>query len=162
MEQKLRAYFFNNMYLQGAHSGIQSQHCTAELFVKYQWLDSECQTDESDTEILYDWAQNHKTTIVLNGGMSGDLQALVELFESEYNPYPWSFFKEAEYALNGALTNVGIILPEKIYNYDKNYQKLLDSRNTNGMQLMVHYEPPVLPEFDMKIVEALRGKRLMN
>jgi len=154
MEQKLRAYFFNNMYLQGAHSGIQSQHCTAELFVKYQWLDSECQTDESDTEILYDWAQNHKTTIVLNGGMSGDLQALVELFESNENPYTWAFFKETEYALNGALTNVGIILPEKIYNYDKDVAAKEESEGWGAI--------PELTGYEMKIVEALRGKRLMS
>jgi len=147
-KQELRAYFFNNMYLPSLHAGIQSQHTTAEMFVKYQWLDSECQTDESDTEILYDWAQNHKTTIVLNGGMSGDLQALVELFESTQNPYPWGFFKETEYALNGALTNVGIILPERIYTY---------ARLSEEEQAEV-----VLSDWELQFVEVLSSKRLMG
>ena len=157
-KQELRAYFFNNMYLQGAHSGIQSQHTTTEMFVKYQWVDSgaiqEYLINESDTELLYDWAQNHKTTIVLNGGMSGDLQALVELFESNENPYTWAFFKETEYALNGALTNVGIILPEKIYNYDKDVAAKEESEGWGAI--------PELTGYEMKIVEALRGKRLMS
>ena len=92
MEQKqeLRAYFFANMYLPSIHAGVQSQHTTAEMFIKY------CVTANEDTlvkeeNLLIDWATNHKTTIVLNGGMSGSLQELVTLFESEDNPYPWAF-----------------------------------------------------------------------
>lgn len=153
-KQELRAYFFQNFYLQGIHAGIQAQHTMAEMFVKYIM--------GSEKEMLLDWAQNHKTTIVLNGGMSGDLQAIVDLLSSPQNTYPWAFFKETEYALNGALTNVGIILPERIYNHDKNFSELLSGRNIGNMALDVHYEPPKLSDFDSKIVEALRGKRLMS
>lgn len=149
MENNYRAYFFQNMYLHGIHAGVQSQHTTAEMFIKYLPYD----VDE-ETSILYDWANFHKTTIVLNGGMSGALQEIVEVFDSEENNYPWATFSETEYALNGALTNVGIILPEKVYAYDKFVQSKMDN---DGWGVV-----PDLTEFELKIVEILRGKRLMN
>lgn len=120
-EQELRAYFFQNMYLQGIHAGIQSQHTTSEMFVKYKELSEycDCWHDCSCHDLAYtlhEWAKDHKTTIVLNGGMQGDLEEVIRVFDNKVNPHPWAFFKESEYALGGALTNVGIILPEKIYN----------------------------------------------
>lgn len=111
--EKLRAYFFNNMYLQGIHAGVQSQHTTAEIFTKYL---TECSPQRSQ---LLSWANEHKTTIVLNGGMSSHLKEVIELFENSDNPYPWAYFCESEEALNGAITNVGIIVPEKIWMRDK-------------------------------------------
>lgn len=141
------------MYLHGIHAGVQSQHTTAEMFIKYLPYDIDVETD-----ILYDWATNHKTTIVLNGGMSGALQEIVDLFDSEENTYPWATFSETEYALNGALTNVGIILPEKIYAYDKMVSELSYIEHEDDMVGLL----PELTEFGLKIVEVLRGKRLMN
>lgn len=113
-KQELRAYFFQNMYLQGIHAGIQSQHTTAEMFIKYLEPCNPYTCAKYDT--LYDWAKLNKTTIVLNGGMQGDLEEVVKVLEDPDNEYPWAFFKESDYALGGALTNVGVILPEKIYN----------------------------------------------
>ena len=160
-QQELRAYFFANMYLPSQHAGIQSLHTTAEMFVKYAQPNTIffSEEDGKTRDILFDWAENHKTTIVLNGGMSGDLQELLTLFESKDNQYPWSFFKETEYTLNGALTNVGIILPEKIYTYDKvvcEYEAI-EKRGYNPV-----FNLPALTEYEMEIVEALRGKRLMS
>ena len=110
---ELRAYFFQNMYLSSIQAGIQSQHTTAEMFVKYENIDCNC-WEACDCfqpmNMLYDWARHHKTTIVLNGGMQSDLQEVLSLLQQKDNPFPFSFFKEAEYSLNGALTNVGIIL----------------------------------------------------
>lgn len=153
--QNYRCYHFANMYLPALHAGIQSQHCLAEMFIKYSWiLKPEEEISVKQHVILSTWAQEDKTTIVLNGGMSGDLQELVELFSSEENPYPWAYFNETDYALNGALTNVGIILPDYIYSYDKCVQRNEDS----GEWVLL----PELTDFEMKIVEALRGKRLMS
>ena len=156
MENNYRCYHFANMYLPNVHAGVQSQHCLAEMFVKYQWIDSGCiqelpgEVDESCTEILYDWATNHKTTIVLNGGMSGQLQEIVELFEYKDNPYPWAFFCESDFALNGALTNVGIILPERIYNspqpYDDEYLQYIKDNN--------------ITDFEDQLIQVLKTKRL--
>lgn len=116
----MRAYFFGNMYLSSIQNGIQPQHCTSELFVKYR-------EDGIDPafDYLYEWAENHKTTIVLNGGYSASLRELIERFDSRENPYPWTYFTEDEDAIGplrptadgsgGALTAVCIVLPEKIY-----------------------------------------------
>lgn len=103
-----RAYFFGNMYLSSIQQGIQAAHVVAELFGEYQ-------VDNNDREQLYDWANRYKTMILLNGGYGSSLHDLVDFFDNVDNPYPFSFFKESEAALDNAITSVGIILPEKIY-----------------------------------------------
>lgn len=105
-----RAYFFGNMYLSQIQQGIQAGHVISELFTKYY---SEYSCDEE--VLLYEWANDHKTMILLNGGHGSNLHDLIDFFEQDDNPYPFSFFKESEGALDNALTCVGIILPEKIY-----------------------------------------------
>lgn len=113
----MRAYFFGNMYLSSIQQGIQSAHCLAEMFVKYPYNGSR-NADGAAFEASYflsDWATDHKTMILLNGGYSENLRAIIELFNASENPYPWSQFHEGQDALDGALTCVGIILPEKIY-----------------------------------------------
>ncbi|KKK54219.1 hypothetical protein LCGC14_3086920, partial [marine sediment metagenome] len=70
----------------------------------------------SDT--LFSWSLSHKTMILLNGGYAANLQKLVDFFDQQGNrnvSYPWAHFHEEEASLNGALTCVGIVLPEKIY-----------------------------------------------
>jgi len=104
----MRAYFFGNMYLSSIQQGIQAAHVTAEMFTKLH---------ESEDAFMYllEWATNHKTMILLNAGYSEEIRSLVEMFDSTDNPYPWASFNEGKDALDGALTCVGIILPEKIY-----------------------------------------------
>jgi hypothetical protein len=116
--QELRAYFFQNMYLQGIHAGIQTQHCTAEMFVKYLPFENRC------SDMLYDWANHHKTTIILNGGYASNLHRIVDLLTSPDNPYPWAYFCESEEALEGCITNVGVIVPKTVYDYVSEQEKL--------------------------------------
>ena len=124
----MRAYFFGNMYLSSIQQGIQAHHTTSELFIKYREIDlydyAESTGDNppkqladraAQADTLYEWARNHKTSILLNGGYSATLRELVAIFGNRQNPYPWAFFNESDEALDGALTCVGIILPEKIY-----------------------------------------------
>lgn len=106
----MRAYFWGNMYLSSIQQGIQAAHCVSDMFVRY----SNDQLSEQ-YDYLLDWADEHKTMILLNGGFSENLSNLKEFFEDEKNPYPFMWFNEEEAALNGAMTCVGIILPEKIY-----------------------------------------------
>lgn len=108
----MRAYFFGNMYLSSIQQGIQSAHVLGEMFIKYT------QPDDMETEILYEWAKDHKTMILLNGGYSEAIRDLYQFLESAENPYPFAKFHEGIDALDGALTSVGIILPEKIYGLD--------------------------------------------
>lgn len=121
----MRAYFFTNMYLSSIQNGIQPQHCTSELFVKYRENEGRINPVRAQALMLYEWAEHHKTTIVLNGGYSSVLRELIDRFDSPENPYPWTYFTEDEDAIGplkptedrsgGALTAVAIVLPEKIY-----------------------------------------------
>jgi len=109
---ELRLYTFVNFYLSSIQAGIQSAHVAHELFVKYKY-------DFDTSTRLYDWAENHKTMIVLNGGMNSDIIALNTFFE--YNaqllsfPAPWTAFSEDRMSLGGIMTAVGVVLPEEIY-----------------------------------------------
>lgn len=90
--------------------GIQNAHTIADIFVGYHPID-----DNIKYDMIIDWAKNHKTMILLNGGYSETLRTLLKFFNDKKNPYPFTSFNEGEDALDGALTCVGIILPEKIY-----------------------------------------------
>ncbi|KKM67218.1 hypothetical protein LCGC14_1473340 [marine sediment metagenome] len=103
----MRAYYFGNMYLSSIQQGIQAAHATHGLFNKY--------AASEKAETLFNWSQNHKTMILLNGGYSENLRKIIALFGHNENPYPWAFFNESEEAADGLLTSVGIVLPEKIY-----------------------------------------------
>ena len=105
----MRGYFFGNMYLKSIQQGLQAGHVEVEMFLKYRNVDTMPAID------LYNWAENHKTMILLDGGYAANLQELINMFSSPQNPFPWAYFNEEEASLNGALTSVGIILPEKIY-----------------------------------------------
>lgn len=109
----MRAYFFGNMYLSSIQQGIQAAHAVHEMFIRYP--ERANGTPPFDGDFLWDWAVDHKTMILLNGGYAAAIQELVDFFDSPQNPYPWADFHEEEASLNGALTTVGIVLPEKIY-----------------------------------------------
>lgn len=154
---ELRAYFFQNMYLQGIHAGIQSQHTTAEMFIKYthalMWEPDKQEIGQACENMLYDWAENHKTTIILNGGGQGSLIDLHEFLCSPINSYPWACFYESEDALNGCMTNVGIILPDKIFNRNKNELLWIDGKGER---------PEELSDWEFDLVERVAACRLMN
>jgi len=108
----MRAYFFNNMYLSSIQQGIQAQHCTAEIFMKYV---NDPRHDPNDEEVmLYNWAREHKTTIILNGADAERMDDISLHMQGSDNPYPWAAFLEPGLGDN-VLTSIGIILPEKIY-----------------------------------------------
>jgi hypothetical protein len=91
--------------------GIQAAHAQTEMALKY----SSSKPEDKASELWKDWAKNYKTMICLNAGYLERLYELRSLLEDKTNPYPWSYFEEAIQALGGILTNVAIILPEKIY-----------------------------------------------
>ena len=139
-QDELRAYFFQNMYLTGVQAGIQSQHTTVEMFLKYDY-------HPGPGAMLYDWACNHKTTIVLNGGHTSDLWRIHGLLKDKDNPYPWAHFCESEEALQGCITNVGIILPGRVYDY-KN--QLIEKLGFG------------LTDWEVELVEVMSKCKLMN
>lgn len=132
----MRCYHFGNFYMSTIQQGIQAAHAQMELFLKYQPLDSEFFDKHFETnndravyegavQMLFEWASSHKTMICLNGGTNLDLQRIEGIMEMDDNPYPWSSFYEEEGALteSKALTNVAIIIPEKIYETASNWKK---------------------------------------
>jgi len=104
------------MYLSSIQQGIQAAHVISNMFMKYVTISEDYEiTADPKRIMLWDWAQNHKTIVLLNGGYAETIRNLIQLFDDIENPYPWADFHEGKDALDGALTDVGIILPEKIY-----------------------------------------------
>ena len=104
-----RAYFFGNMYLSSIQQGIQAAHVVADMFMKYE------QDNLVALDILHEWATSHKTMVLLNAGYSEEIRALHRLFDDRGNKYPYDYFTEAAEALDGALTCIGIVLPNAVY-----------------------------------------------
>ena len=112
----MRCYHFGNFYLSSIQQGIQAAHAQMELFVKYQDTginyveDYQPTIDEIEyqqkVDDLYDWAENHKTMVCLNGGALEDLKNIEELMLNPENKFPWSKFYEDESSLGGILTNI--------------------------------------------------------
>lgn len=110
MQTKFRCYHFNNFYFNGVHAGIQSHHSFMEIFNKVK-----DKPDSQQYRMLDEWSSNHKTVIVLNGGMQFNLEELEMFFDNMDNPFPWASFREGKEATNESLTNIGIVLPDYIY-----------------------------------------------
>ena len=141
----MRAYFFGNMYLSSIQQGIQAAHVTAELFMKAH--------SEDGNMYLIDWANNHKTMILLNAGYSEELRRLIEFFDTTDNPYPWAYFNEGQDALDGALTCVGIVLPEKVYELSS-YLRMPPDVGSEGWEEYQRYKSTVSP-YELFLAERL-------
>lgn len=100
----MRFYSFTNMYLSSLQVGLQSGHVLSEMFLNFP-----------DAADLKTWATEHKTMILLNAGYSATLHEIYASLCNEENPYPFAKFHESEEALDGALTCVGIVVPDVIY-----------------------------------------------
>lgn len=134
---KMRAYFFGNMYLSSIQQGIQAAHVVAEMFTKYNKQNHAAaeMPDYSSPicqqwNILNHWAEEHKTMVLLNAGYGEEIHKLVQFFEIPENPLPWAHFNEGKDALDGAITCVGIILPEEFYEAAKEIRSLTANNET--------------------------------
>lgn len=107
-----RGYFFTNMYVDSLQKGLQTAHCVSELFIKY-----DTQTDDPASTVLRKWAENDKTIIILNGGNHFDLQQLNKQLSKLATALdlPNASFREDGKSLNKAMTAVGLIVPDTIY-----------------------------------------------
>lgn len=119
---ELRLYSFINVYLSGIQAGIQTGHMAVDLVSKYR---NGCDAGKNHTSsVAWDWADNYKTFIVLNGGAHVQIKERKEFFETNLSlvedqighPLPWCHFNEDDMSLNGLLTCVGVVLPETIFN----------------------------------------------
>ena len=137
----MRAYFWGNLYLSSIQQGIQSLHCLNEMYIKYDGHldhthDDVCACDQY--QMLRDWGENHKTVVILNAGEMSALDKVEELMSLADNPYPWTSWRESPESLNGALTNVGVILPERMYKAAHDKKKYW--RNWDNRQKLTVWE----------------------
>ncbi len=105
----MRCYSFVNYYLSDIQRGIQSGHANVELSLL---------SKEKGYDMYVDWAKNHKTVVVLNGGNQASLQNIYTTLEDCAKGgmmMPFAKFHEDEQSLNGALTAVSIVVPEFYY-----------------------------------------------
>jgi len=108
----MRAYFFGNMYLSSIQQGLQSAHVVGDMAAKYR-PNQFGSTDQS--KIFYDWAEHHKTIILLDAGYGEAIHDLHEFFKlGENDLYPYAMFNESDAALDGAATCVGIVLTDRM------------------------------------------------
>lgn len=104
----MRFYSFTNAnYMSQLQLGLQTAHCVAEMTVKYHNRPNMQQFDE--------WAKLHETIVILNGGNCAALLDLHQFLDNMSNPYLFTKFHEDSDSLNNAITCVGIILPEEVY-----------------------------------------------
>jgi hypothetical protein len=115
----MRLYsFVNANYLKHIQHGIQTAHAVAELYNKYE---NPREVSCVRFHTLKDWAKNHKTIIVLDGGDCQDLND-IELFlhvNDSQLKLPYASFCEDERSLNGAMTCVAVVVPAEIYDVRK-------------------------------------------
>lgn len=111
LDKAYRFYGFGNYYLSSLQQGLQAAHAVGNLCVGFK-------TNTPQHAIAYEWALNHKTMVLLNGGNSDSLANIhikLQYFAEKGMTLPFTDFHEDEASLNGALTYVGIIIPSVIY-----------------------------------------------
>jgi len=115
---ELRLYTFINFYLSSIQQGIQSAHVVSEMLTKYPY-ENAVVWDEPRGKPFHDWAKNHKTIVVLNGGAHLDIDEkyslLYDLAPYLDFPMPFDKFHEDVHSLAGMITACGCVLPEEIY-----------------------------------------------
>ena len=99
----MKLYALTNMYCEGKHAGIQCQHSTVELLRKYE--NDTCSVGELDGMVT-DWADNHKTTILVQGGNhQGMLEWLADL--EHWDKVPYAEFYEP--GMNYCLSSISLV-----------------------------------------------------
>jgi len=159
MEEKTELRFYSLVLysLMPMQKGIQTQHTTAEYTLKYNFDD-----------VFVEWARNHKTTIVLDGGTSnsgnetrygypkqkGGLEILVDEFDSIGVRY--SVFYEPD--VNYSLTSIGMILPDQVFNTRKypGFKSWLQERYGRDYKSYM-YNSPETSEYDEWLDTLVNG-----
>lgn len=103
-------YFLTMYNLSQIQIGIQSGHAQMEYALKY-W----------ENEDFQDWAQNHKTWIILNGGTSThtveyDFIGTMEESESALKEAGIDLATFCEPDLNGSLSAIAFLVDERVFN----------------------------------------------
>lgn len=113
----MRLYSVTNTYCSGIHAGIQTAHAVANMWIKKKVRGGPKYSKGIRNLVLEEWARDHKTIIIFNGGMQPQLNEIHRLMleVEDQTSFPCSQFKESMEAMNRTLTAVAIVLPEWVY-----------------------------------------------
>jgi hypothetical protein len=114
----MRYYAFANMYINGVHTGIQAGHALDQMWLKYtemieQRVDLYTPIYPVQFAFMRTFSKDHMTFVYLNGGDHEMLSDLFGFISTNDGSLPFQLFREP--GLNNAITAVGIILPETLY-----------------------------------------------
>ena len=112
--QELRLYSFVNFYLSSIQQGVQTGHAAVDLVRKYNAPKGTPSQLGKQCDMVGDWADNHKTFIILNGGNFSSLNLTKDIIKQ--SGFPWVSFSEDVDSLDGMLTTVAVVLPDYIFN----------------------------------------------
>lgn len=106
----LRTYVLLHTYFKSLLNGVQGGHACVELSIKYE-------PGTLGAAMYKQWSRVDKTLLFLDGGVSLHLHAMLNqlrALENNGSKLVWAHFVEDEATLEGMLTAVAIILPERI------------------------------------------------
>lgn len=109
MEKQYKAFLFSHTALKSICSGVQNAHALSEMFVKYK-------SKSIENEILYEWAERHKTIIMRDGGITANLDKIHSILYHlcPAHKIPYASFRESNEYMDGLLTSVGFILDRSV------------------------------------------------
>lgn len=118
----LRMYFFVMYNLSGIQKGIQAGHAAIEYQLKH-----------GKRKQYKDFANHHKTFIVLDGGGSNDM--IEREKELESFGVPFASFQEPD--LNNSISAIAFIVPEMVFSISKDD---IEFAETNPKYMTMHME----------------------
>ena len=156
---ELRLYSFVNFYLSDIQKGIQTGHMAVDLVREY--VPDEPETvSQNHLNMVADWADNHKTFIVLNGGNNLMLDNTASICAR--SGLPWTTFYEDEESLGGLRTCVGVVVPENYFN--ANYSSVgVETVEIDGRIIFdqkIDSPPPNSDQAIFNLVKLLKTSRL--
>jgi len=148
----MRFYGFGNYYLSSLQQGLQAGHAISRLYTRTQ-------PGTEGFKILHEWGNHHDTMVLLNGGNALNLQELYDFFIDlkEKGMYlPFQKFHEDQQSLGGALTYVGMIVPER------HYEAAAAIRTLRLDEVSQYYEVNEFAEWEIQLVERMNMYRLAS
>jgi hypothetical protein len=98
----MKLYFFMHSYLTPIRLGIQSGHAAVELMLKYK------NQKTPQARLVNKWAKLYKTFILLDGGVTGDLNKARKLIKK--SDLSWAEFREPD--CGNMVTVIAVVVPD--------------------------------------------------
>jgi hypothetical protein len=156
---ELRLYSFVNFYLSDIQKGIQTGHMAVDIVREY--VPDEPETvSQNHLNMVADWADNHKTFIVLNGGNNLMLDNAAAVCAN--SGLPWTTFYEDEESLGGLRTCVGVLVPETYFaaNYSSVGVETVEIDGRIIFDQKIDNPPPKSEQAVFDLIKLLKTSRL--